>query len=317
MKPASLALAAAVAILIATAAAAEPIVFTMMTWTNDWTNLPTAVGLKPSYNNTNDGPYTTLDSDWLIFTPDDKEFPNANEWGAFSSKFNDRVGLSGMAHGGYESCNSLTGWVTLAFMPGGSDTWAVDVLDVYTLGSKATSTADFSRSYLVTTNTAVIVSNSIYGLDGLGNTGVWHGAAAENWALSFSADSWAVTPGVWHTEEYKNCLGCIIPVDQLTTAALAQTTLAAPSGYYTNDFRKYLAEEIAPRLPQDARYLLFVQILKSRILYSTNPNHVDTNATLFGECWFATTPQEIVPEPIGIVVLGGVALAAAALRRRV
>jgi len=281
------------------------VTFTMMIWTNDTTELPTAVGLKPSYNNTNDGVYTTLDSDWLLFTPDDKDAAGYNFFGALSHKFNDRVGLSGLAHGGYESANSLTGSVSLAFAEAAPDTWAVDVKDFYTVGSKAnnTSTAQMSYSYLVTTNFLFVVTNSYFGVDGLGNTGVWHSSNAGNWSLSLSADSFAQTPGVQHTEEYKDCLGCIIPVAQLTNGGLAATGITDPSGYYTNNFEHYLLDEIAPRVPADARYLLFVQLLKAHILYSTNPAHVDTNATLFGECWFATTPDEIIPEPLGLLVV--------------
>ncbi len=281
------------------------VTFTMMIWTNDWTNLPTAVGLKPSYNNTNDGVYTTLDSDWLLFTPDDKDAAGYNFFGAFSHKFNDRVGLSGLAHGGYESANSLTGYVSLAFAEATPDTWAVDVKDFYTVGSKAnnTSTAQMSYSYLVTTNSLFVVTNSYFGLDGLGNTGVWHSSDACNWYLSFSADSFAQTPGVQHTEVYKDCLGCIIPVAQLTNGGLAATDITDPSGYYTNNFETYVLREIAPRVPADARYLLFVQMLKSHILYSTNPAHVNSNTTLFGECWFATTPDEIIPEPLGFITV--------------
>jgi hypothetical protein len=293
------------------------VTFTMMIWTNDWTNLPTAVGLKPSYNNTNDGVYTTLDSDWLLWTPDDKEAVGYNFFGALSHKFNDRVGDSGMTHGGYESANSLTGYVTLALAEAAPNLWSVDVTDFYTVGSKAnnTSTAQMSYSYLVTTNFLYVVTNSYFGLDGLGNTGVWHSSDAGNWSLAFSADSFAQTPGVQHTEEYKQCLGCIIPVAQLTTGGLAVTQITNPSGYYTNDFEQYLLNEIAPRVPVDARYLLFVQILKSHILYSTNPAHVNSNQTLFGECWFATTPDELIPEP-ALLLAGAIGAFALGARRR-
>jgi len=295
------------------------VTFTMMIWTNDTAELPTAVGLKPSYNNTNDGVYTTLDSDWLLFTPDDKEAVGYNFFGALSTKFNDRVGASGFLHGGYESANSLTGYVTLAFSEAEADLWNVDVKDIYTVGSKAnnTSTAQMSYSYLVTTNFLFVVTNSYFGLDGLGNTGVWHSSAAGNWNLAFRADSFAQTPGVQHTEVYQDCLGCIIPVTQLTNGGLAAAEITDPSGYYTNNFEMYLLQEIAPRVPADARYLLFVQMLKTHILYSTNPDHVNSNTTLFGECWFATTPDEIIPEPLGIMALAAPVLLAHVRRRRI
>jgi len=311
----TLAQLAALALVAALAARGEMVTFTLLTWTNDWTNLPTAVGLKPAYNNTNDGVYTTLDSDWLVFTEDDKPFPGANFYGAFSHKYNDRVGLSGLARGGHESANSLTGFVSMSFAERGPDTWDVEVLDYYTVGSKTASTTQFSYSYLVTTNFLYLVTNAQYGVDGTGNTGVWHASAAGNWHLSFQAQAYAKTPGVEHTELYDRCLGCVIPVDQLTPAGLAGTSIDDPSGYYTNDFQAYLLGEVAPRLPDDARYLLFVQLLKTSLLFSTDPGHVDTNDTLFGECWFATTSDEIIPEA-GLGGAAALALVAWCARRR-
>ena len=78
---------------------------------------------------------------------------------------------------------------------------------------------------------------------------------------------------------------------------MAATTINDGSGYYTNDFEQYLLDEIAPRLPDDALYLFVAQLLKTHLLYSSVPDHVDTNKTLFGECWIAYTNEEIVPEP--------------------
>ena len=301
----------------ATLASAQTVTFTLLTWTNDWTtNLPTAMGLKPSYNNTNDGAYTTLDSDWLVFTPDDKPFPGANWYGAFSHKFNDRVGLSGLAHGGYESANSLTGYVTIAFTEATSDLWNVELQKFSTVGSKTASTTDFSYSYLVTTNLVSIATNAQYGVNGLGNTGVWHNSADGNWAVSFRAQSYAKTPSVEHTEIYEQCRGYVIPVDQLTTGGMAQTSISDPSGYYTNSTEDYLVKEIAPRLPASARYLLYVELLKTHILFSTDPAHVNSNYTFFGECWFATTPDEIVPEPGLLACIGACALWLLARRKR-
>ena len=310
--------ATVLALLTARAGLAETVTFELMVWTNDWTNLPTAVGLKPSYNNTNDDPYTTLDSDWLLFTPDDKWRSGYNHVGAFSHKFNDRVGLSGIAHGGYESANSLTGYVRMTFVEAAQDRWDVEVDDFYTEGWK-TDAPQFSKSYLVTTNTLIVVTNADTRLDGLGNTGTWFSTPGQSWGLSFRVNSLADTPKpgiVNHTEVYPQCLGCIIPVSELTTAGLAQTVIDDPSGYATNDFEAYLLEEIAPRLPDDARYLLCVQFLKTHILYSSVPDHVNTNDTLFGECWIAHTRDEIIPEPVALGLASMVLVLNGAKRRR-
>ena len=78
---------------------------------------------------------------------------------------------------------------------------------------------------------------------------------------------------------------------------MAATAITDGSGYYTNNFEQYLLDEITPRLPDDALYLFVAQLLKTHLLYSSVPDHVDTNKTLFGECWIAYTTEEIVPEP--------------------
>jgi hypothetical protein len=62
--------------------------------------------------------------------------------------------------------------------------------------------------------------------------------------------------------------GHLIPVEQLTPAGLAGLTLDDPTGFHGGDFKQYLLDEIKPRLPGDATYLLVTQMAKTHPDYA-------------------------------------------------
>ncbi|MBA7618995.1 hypothetical protein ES703_26327 [subsurface metagenome] len=104
-------------------------------------------------------------------------------------------------------------------------------------------------------------------IDGLINSGTYVASAASNWALEASFDWYYDTPfagpgGIDMTFNNYQWSGFIILVSELTTAGMGVATLDDSLDYFggtSADFESWLLGEVAPRLPQEATYLLFMQ----------------------------------------------------------
>ncbi len=92
-------------------------------------------------------------------------------------------------------------------------------------------------------------------------------SADANWALQVIFDWYYDTPfaqmgTIDITFDNYQWSGFTIPVSELTTAGMGATILDDPLGYFggsSADFESWLLSEVAPRLPEEATYLLFVQ----------------------------------------------------------
>ncbi|GMU23498.1 MAG: hypothetical protein AMXMBFR13_35760 [Phycisphaerae bacterium] len=286
------------------------VTFDLLTW-NDLQaapQLPSAANLKPS-------PILPGTGDWLIFTPDDVAFPlGSNPAGALSHNFADLAGAGGP---GFNQAPSLSGNLIVEFTGSGPSSWHVAVTSQAYTGQA--SPLILMNQFLVTPGSTPTQS-PVFNVDGLGNQGTWSSSSAGNWAFSTQLDFYFATNAdgnpspadVDATFNDQAQEGYLIPVDQLNPAGMASVNLDDSAGFYPGDFEQYLLDEIAPRLPADATYLLVTQMAK------VNPQYAEaglplTSASLIGNITFAYTTQ-VIPEPASALLLVvGVTL----LRRRV
>ena len=106
-----------------------------------------------------------------------------------------------------------------------------------------------------------------YNTDGMPNGGTYIASADANWALQAIFDWYYDTPfggpnTIDITFDNYPWSGFIIPVSELTAAGMDATILDDPLGYFggtSADFESWLLNEVTPRLPEEATYLLFVQ----------------------------------------------------------
>ena len=291
---------------------AETVAFQLLTWndSNDTSVYCSAVGLKPSVND-------SRSNDWLLFTDDDHEFEALyNPIGAISHNFAD---ISGSVGSGFNNFPSLTGNLHMVFTSTGPETWDVTISNLFYYGKAQPAPQATMNQFLVTPG-SFATTNPAYNVDGLGNCGTWCDTPASNWAISYQIDFFfdaamdSYPPkgdDVDSAYNDKMQTGYLIPVDQLTTAGLVAVALDDPAGFYTNDFEQYLLDEIVPRLPEDAVYLLFTQMLKTHPNY-TDPAYAITTNSFIGNTTLAYTTQEIIPEPT-TALWGCACLAIAAL----
>lgn len=267
--------------------------FQLLTW-NDaqaTVELPTAVGRKPSAS----APST---SDWLAFTADDQTLDAGyNAQGALSHNLADITGAGGSP---FNMAPSLAGSISLTFTAAGAGVWDIAVGELAYSGQATP--AMFMNQYLVTPDSAVAQDGG-YNVDGLGNSGTWQGSDAGGWEIQYNLDFYFATNAdgnpaagdVDATFNNKSQQGYLLPVSLLTTEGLAGLSLNDPAGYYSGDFADYLLEEIAPRLPGNATYLLLTQMGK------VNPDFTEvglpvTTSSLIGNTTIAYTTSA-VPEP--------------------
>jgi len=206
-----------------------------------------------------------VSGDHLLLTDDDITGSTFNPEGCFSFNFMNPVGISEPCYppGYAEGIHSMTGSVTLE-------------LNLYTGGTVEVTSLAFegyvaqgkpiAHQWLVQPGDPAADGN--HGpVDGIPNSGVYAASATANWAFGISFDWYYDTPfagsgTIDMTFDNYQWSGFIIPVSELTTTGMAMTTLNDPLGYFdgtSEDFESWLLDEVKPRLPQDAAYLLFAQ----------------------------------------------------------
>lgn len=230
---------------------AETVTFTLLTHGDNVTLLPQPTG-EPG-----------VSGDHLLRTSDDITYPSYNPDGCFSFNFMNPVGeqLPDYPPGYAEGIHSMTtGSLVLDvdLAAGG----AVGIEELAFNGYVATG-KPIAHQWLVRPGDPAADGN--HGpVDGQPNSGSYQASAAQNWAFAATFDWYYDTPfgesgSIDMTFNDYQWTGFIIPVSQLTAAGMAATALDDPLGYFDGDFESWLRDEVAPRLPEDAVYLLFAQ----------------------------------------------------------
>lgn len=268
--------------------------FQLLTWNdaNATSELPTAVGRKPSAAMPTAG-------DWLVFTGDDALLAAGNNpAGAVSHNLVDITGAGGP---GFNLAPSLSGSLTLNLESASGSNWIVTISALAYSGQANAMQA--MNEFLITPG-SLATTNAAFNVDGAGNSGQWTASASNNWTIQFTLDFFLATSAdgdpsptdIDATFNNKSQAGFLIPVNQLTTNSLAPMNLDDPLGFHTNNFQTYLLEQIKPRLPANATYLLITQMGK------TQPGYVElglpiTLNTLVGNTTIAYTTQTLAATP--------------------
>lgn len=256
--------------------------------------LPSMAGLKPAR--------AGEPGDWLLSTADDERQDVANNLhGAFSHNFADLTGGTASA---FNMAPSLTGTLSLTFTPAanGGENVAVTQLNY----SGQANSMLYMNQFLVTAESAA-AQDSLYKVDGIGNDGTWSGAGT--WEIQYHVDFHLATNADGNPlpadidVAFNDTLhrGYLVPVAQLT----AGLHLDDPAGFYAGNFSNYLLEEVLPRLPDDATYLLVTQMSKTHPVYAEAGLPFTTSLTV-GNTTIAYTTVAI-PEPstmAGLVAAG-------------
>ncbi|MFO1514933.1 MAG: hypothetical protein U1F83_18840 [Verrucomicrobiota bacterium] len=268
--------------------------FQLLTWndTNATTELPSAVGRKPSATMPTAG-------DWFVFTADDALLAAGNNpAGAVSHNLVDITGAGGP---GYNLAPSLSGTLTLQLESAGGSNWSASVSALACDGQA--NAVQVMNQFLVTPGSPA-TTNSAFNVDGAGNSGQWTASAASNWTIQYTLDFYLAAsadgdPSLTDIDATFNDAtqtGFLIPVSQLTTNGLAAVSLDDPLGFHTGDFEQYLREQIVPRLPANATYLLITQMGKSHPGYAELGLPITTNS-LLGNTTIAYTTQTLAAAP--------------------
>jgi hypothetical protein len=283
---------------------AGPIDFTLLTHADN-------AGILPQHKGE-----VTVSGDHLLHTDDDITGATFNPDGCFSFNFTNPVGiqLPDYPPGYAEGIHSMTGTLVLDvdLHTGGAVGVSSLAFDGYVSPSK------YSAQWLIRPGDPAADGN--HGpLNGAPNSGTYAASAAADWALAATFDWYYDTPyaGAGTIDMTFNDYawgGFIIPVSELTPAGMAATALDDPLGFYpgtSEDFEAWLLAEVAPRLPADARYLLFAQ-------GEAHPDWTDpamgmTTDGIVGATILAYTT---VPEPATLLLTAVGAGAAALWRQR-
>jgi len=248
---------------------------------------------------------TNSTGDHLVQTTDDFEASTLYPDGSFSFNFMDRDGTGG----GYATgVHPLTG------------TLEIDV-DLASGGNLTLESLHFDGwAYAAATDQYLVkpgdpATGAAYGncVDGSPNTGSWAASASSNWAFDATFDWYYDVPyegpGIDMIFDDYAWEGFLIPVGELTSAGMAATVLEDPLGYYGSDFETWLLDEVAPRLPGDAKYLLFVQ---EEAVVTWSQTSLETDIGIVGETILA---YATAPEPATVVMLLAGAVYCIAARR--
>ena len=250
---------------------------------------------------------TDSTGDHLIQTGDDCHVSSLYPHGSFSFNFMDRDA----AGGGYANgVHPLTG------------TLEVDV-DLASGGPITVESLRFDgKSYETATNQHLVkpgdaATGPQYGncVNGSPNNGSYEASAASNWQFSATIDWYYDVPFAGPGsidmifDDYP-WTGFLIPFAELTPAGLAATAVEDWLGYYTGDFESWLLEEVKPRLPGGAAYLLFAQG-EGVVTWCQTPSF-ESGTGIARETIIAYTT---VPEP-ATLLLAGLGLGVAAVARR-
>ncbi|MCC6238748.1 MAG: PEP-CTERM sorting domain-containing protein [Phycisphaerales bacterium] len=284
--------------------------FQLLSWNADQASdsLPSAVGKKPSNSAPNSG-------DWLVFTTDDLNAAGAmNPAGALSHNLVDPSGTFGQTNQ-FGQAVSLSGTLELNFSPAVSGSQPVNISALQYSGVAAPGmTMD---QYLLTSAISLPVAGGPdVNVDGSSNSGTWANTSG-NWSISYSLDSYfdasIDTDQTAPTLVFDNAVqhGYLLP-KSIWSSSGTLTGLGLPNqGFYSGGFSDYLTQQIVPRLPDDADYLLITQMDK------TQPVWAKTGLPISSNSWVGnfTIAYSVVPEPATAGMMGLV-LAGWALRRR-
>ena len=270
--------------------------FQLLTWGDSQATetLPTGVGRKPSAG-------LPAAGDWLLFTEDDVVLgAGANPYGGVSHNFVNPVGGTDAS---FMFAPSLSGNISLQFTAASGGNWDVSVTGLAYTG-QATETITMNQ-FLITPGSPAALNPTI-GVDGVGNSGSWNPATfgiGYNMDFYFAAsvDGDPNPSDVDVAFNNKLQLGYLIPTSALTLEGLSGFPLNDPAGFYGDSFTDYLLNEVAPRLPGDATFLLITQMLK------INPDYTElglpvTTASTIGNTTIAYTTA-MIPEPGAAMLL--------------
>ncbi len=283
---------------------AEPVKFNLLTHADNVQWLPQSKNVEG------------VSGDHLIQTPDDITSPSLNPNGCFTFLFMNPYGVHepdyppGWAKGIHSMVGSLI--LDLDLCAGGDVDFEEMDFDGYVAPGMT------SSQYLVKPGEPA--TNGNYGpLDGLPNSGAYSASAAGNWALDLTFDQYLDTPFAGHPSidiTFDNYVwdGFIIPVGKLTPEGMAEVELNDPLGYYggtSEDFEAWLLDEVAPRLPDDATWLMFAQ----------GEDHPDWTHPMMGMTTDGVVGQTLVayttvPEPATVILLAVSAAGLAGAARR-
>ena len=273
---------------------AAPVEFTLLTHGDNSGRLP-----QPSA-------VPGVSGDHLIQTSDDITYASYNPDGCFSFNFTNPVGEwpPDYPPGYAEGIHSMTGSLVLD----------VDLTDGGTVGVNELA----YNGFITSSKTAYqhLVKPGDPGADGnhgpvngQPNSGAYSASADSDWAFSVSIDWYYDTPFQKHpsidmTFNDYAWDGFLVPVAELTSAGMEAAVLDDHLGYFggtSEDFESWLLNEVEPRLPASAQYLLFAQ--GEAHPDWTHPMMGMTTDGLVGETIVAYT-EAVVPEPGTALVLG-------------
>lgn len=268
--------------------------FQLLMWNDSsaTAELPSAVGRKPS---------TTMPSigDWLVLTGDDAPLAAGNNpAGAVSHNLVDITGAGGP---GFNLAPSLNGSLTLNLESASGSNWTATV-SALTYAGQANAMQAMNQ-FLVTSGSQA-TTNSTFNVDGISNAGQWTASPSNHWAIQYALDFYFATSAdgdpsptdIDATFNDKLQTGFLIPVNQLTTNGLAAVNLDDPLGFHAGDFEQYLLEQIKPRLPANATYLLLTQMGKTQPGYAEAGLPITINS-LIGNTTIAYTTQTLAAAP--------------------
>jgi len=206
-----------------------------------------------------------VSGDHLLRTGDDISGATFNPNGCFGFNFMNPVGILEPDYppGYVEGIHSMTGFLSLEMdlQAGGAVSVGSLAFDGYVAPAKP-----IARQRLVQVGDPAADGN--HGpVDGVGNSGTYGASPGANWAFEANFDWYYDVPfagpgTIDMTFNNYQWNGFIIPVSELTPAGMTAVTLDDPLGYFggaSSDFEAWLLNEVAPRLPKEAVYLLFAQ----------------------------------------------------------
>jgi len=286
-------------------AAGDTVTFTLLTHSDNQTLLPQPKG------------QVGVSGDHVIRTTDDITGSTFNPQGCFSFNFTNPIGIwpPDYPPGYAEGIHSMTGAFGLEVDLGSGGTASITSLAFEGYVSPGKNSA---QRLVCPGDTA---ADGNYGaIDGLPNSGSYSASAGANWAFELVFDWYYDTPyagsgSIDMTFNNYGWSGFIIPVSELTPAGMDLAELDDPLGFFggtSADFESWLLNEVKPRLPADAAWLLFAQGTAHPVW--TNPGMGMTTDGLVDQ----TVLGYAVPEPgtAAILLVGTLLWSAARGRNR-
>jgi len=292
---------------VTASASAGPVEFTLLTDEEYAGKMPQSSGGK-----TGGEP-----GDYLPRTGDDVPNAERNPDGCFSFNFMNPVGILEPDYppGYAEGIHSMTGAMTLDIDLEAGGQFNIDAL---ALAGYVSPAKPIASQRLVQASDAA--ADGRHGpVEGQPNSGTYSASAALGWPLSARFDWYYELPfpgedPIDMTFDDFLWNGFLAPVSELTQADMDGVMLNDPLGYFggtSAEFEAWLLAEVAPRLPGDAKYLLFAQ--GEAHPDWVNPKMGMTTDGIVGETIIAFTT---VPEPATLLLVAVGLGGAAVVRRR-